>query len=287
MNRTQIKKIYDKAELGKYAIGAFNFSTMEILHAITNAAVKLKSPLIISCSEGERKFFGTDEAVAVWDVLNKKLKTNFILHADHHKSFETIKECIDAGFPSVHIDASHLDYKDNLKVTKKVVDYAHKKNVWVEAELGHIGGASTLHDVDISTVTGPEFMTDPNQSKEFVEKTGTDALATNIGNAHGVWKGKPHLAFNRISKIKELTKKPLVLHGGSGIDTASFERAIRLGIDKVNINSDMRIAYADTLTKSLLKRRNYTPYAYMQESMEAVEEVVTEKINIFGSKNKL
>ena len=285
-----MKRLYDKASKEKYAIGHFNFSTMAILHGITNAAVKLKSPVIVALSEGEELYFGADEAVAVEDALNykhKSMKNQIVLHADHHKTFEACKRVADAGFQSIHIDASKNDFKTNLQITKKVVNYCKKKDIWVEGELGHVGGASTLHDVDISKVTGPEFMTDINEAKEFVEKTGVDALAINIGNAHGVWKGIPKLDFELLKKIKKLTKIPLVLHGGSGISEVDFKKAIRLGIDKININSEMRIAYGVALTKAMRARKNFTPYDYMLKPMSAVEKVVNEKIKIFGSENKL
>ncbi len=287
MGRDFIEEMYADAEKNKYAIGHFNFSTLEILHAIYRAAKELNSPVILATSEGEECFVGPDEAVALSNALKPKLNDKLILHADHHKSFERAKQSVDAGYPSVHIDGSKLDYEDNVEVTKRVVDYAHSRDVWVEGELGHVGGASDLHEEDISEAAKPEMMTDPDRAAEFVEETGVDSLAVNVGNAHGVWEGEPELDFERLEDIKEKTGSYLVLHGGSGISEEDFRRAIEIGIDKVNINSAMRIAYAEAVEEAIETREDITPYHYMQGPVKAVKEVVMEKIQIFGSDGRL
>lgn len=287
MGRNDIKRLYNHADSKNYAIGHFNFSTLEILHAILRAAKKTKSPVIVATSEGEESFVGSEEAVAITEALKDRLNGKLILHADHHKTFATAKKSIQAGYPSVHIDASKNKFGKNVSITKKVVELAHKNDVWVEGELGHVGGSSTLHEEDISKAADPKLLTDPEQARDFVEKTGVDALAVNIGNAHGVWKGKPKLDFERLEEIKKKTKKPLVLHGGSGIDTKSFRRAIKLGIDKVNINSDMRIAYAKAITESMKTREDYTPYNYMEGPIKAVQKIVEDKMRIFKSNGML
>ena len=287
MSRDFIKGMYQKARDDNYAIGHFNFSTLEILHAIYLAAKNVKSPVVVANSMGEEHFFGSEEAVAMVNALKDRVEHKMILHADHHTTYKAAKKSIQEGYPSVHIDASKEPFDKNVKITKKVVELGQKNDVWVEGEIGHVAGGSTLHQGDISEAARPELMTDPDEAKEFVEKTGVDALAINIGNAHGVWEGKPNLDFDRLKKIRESTDAHLVLHGGSGIDKQSFRKAIKLGIDKVNINSEMRIAYAQALEKAMQERKDFTPYKYMKGPIQAVQDIVEEKMKIFMSKGKL
>lgn len=284
--RGKIIRLYKKADKKGFALGAFNFSTNEILKGIIFAAKKLKAPIIISTSEGERNFFGCEEGVAVYNAIRKKYP-HVILHADHTKSFKEIKKCVNAGYPSVHFDGSKLSYRHNIRETKRATDYAHSKNVFIEGELGGITGGSTTHKERLKDILMEDILTKPEQAKEFVELTGVDSLAISIGNAHGIWRDKPKLDFERLKQIKQKTGKFLVLHGGSGISAKDFRKSISLGINKININTEIRVAYAHSLLKSLHNREDYTPYHYMKDVINAVSEVVEEKIIIFKTDRKI
>lgn len=284
--RGKIIRLYKKADKKGFALGAFNFSTNEILKGIIFAAKKLKAPIIISTSEGERNFFGCEESVAVYNAIRKKYP-HVILHADHTKSFKELKKIIDAGYPSVHFDGSKLSFRHNVRETKRAADYAHSKNVFIEGELGGITGGSTTHKERLKDVLTEDILTKPEQAKEFVELTGVDSLAISIGNAHGIWRDKPKLDFERLKDIKKRTGKFLVLHGGSGISAKDFRKSISLGINKININTELRVAYAHSLLKSLNKREDYTPYHYLKDVSAAISKVVEEKIIIFKADKKI
>ncbi|HLD04882.1 MAG TPA: class II fructose-bisphosphate aldolase [Candidatus Nanoarchaeia archaeon] len=293
MSISFIHKLFSDAQKRRYALGAFNFSNSEILKGIFLGAHHTKSPIIVEASEGEQAFFfdeklGAEEAVAIVNTFKKYHKNKMILHADHHKSFEAIKTAIDAGYPSVHIDASEYDYEKNVRLTKKVVDYAHKKNVWVEGELGHVAGTSTLHkNVDIRDYVKGMAQTDPYQAREFVQRTGVNALAIMVGNAHGLYKGTKQLDFDRIAAIKKTTKAFLVLHGGSGTPDWAYQKAIKLGINKINVNTEMRVAFAKALHQSVHTLQELTPYKYMANAIEEVRKVVEHKLIVYGARNKL
>ena len=282
-----VRGMYKKADRGGYAIGAFNFSTMEIAHGIHETAIRMRSPVIMSCSEGERRFFGRDESVALYNVLKARHPPT-ILHADHTKSFEEIKKCVDAGFPSVHFDGSELPYEENVSETKRCADYAHRHGVFIEGELGGIRGGSSKHAATekLSDVVKEELLTKPGQAEEFCRLTGIDSLAVSVGNAHGLWAQAKILDFKRIRAIKQATGKFLVLHGGSGTSPISFRKAIACGINKININTEMRLAFEKELIKGLSERTDDTPYKYLGRLHEAVGRVVEEKMIIFKSEKK-
>lgn len=284
--RSEIINIYKKADNKGFAIGAFNFSTNEILKGITRAAMKMKAPVIVSMSEGERNFFGCSESVGVFRAIRKKYPY-VILHADHTKSFEELKRVVDAGYPSVHFDGSELDFNENIRQTRKAAEYAHKHRVFIEGELGGIKGGSTVHNESLDEVLTEDVFTNPVQAEGFVKLTGVDSLAISIGNAHGLWKEQKKLDFERLKKIKEKTGSFLVLHGGSGISAHDFRKAISLGINKININTETRVAFAHGLLKALHKRTDYVPYHYLSDVVEAVSKIVEEKIIIFKSEKKV
>jgi fructose-bisphosphate aldolase class II len=285
--RKEIIRMYKRADKEGFAIGAFNFSTSDIIKGIWKAAANKKSPVIISNSEGERGFFGLEESVALYNAIRKK-HSFVVLHADHTKSFEEIKKVIDAGYPSVHFDGSDLSYEDNVRETKRAAKYAHRHNVFIEGELGGIKGGSTTHkDESLKDVVKEEFMTKPEQAAEFVKKTGIDSLAVNVGNAHGLWKDYKQLDFDRIKTIKQKTAKFLVLHGGSGITPIDFQKAISLGINKININTEIRVAYEKALMAGLKESTDDVPYHYLAHVSEAVSAVVEDKMSVFMSENKL
>jgi len=285
-----LKKYLKIAQKQKWAIGHFNFSNLETLRAIIQAAEKLKSPLILGTSEGESKFIGLKQAVALVNSYKKEKGLPIFLNLDHGQSFNYIKKAIDAGYEAVHFDGSKLFLKENIKETKKVVKYAKKFGVLVEGEVGVIG-------TDASRIYRKKFeirekdLTNPADAERFVRETKTDSLAISIGTFHGIEvRGlNPRLRLERLKEIKKRAGDTfLVLHGGSGTPKEDIKKAIKLGIDKININTELRIAYTNALKKILKKKpKETTPYKYMPEAIKAVQKVVEEKIKLCGSANRL
>lgn len=290
-----MKRILKQAQQGKYALGAFNFSTAEVLKAIVAGAKEMSAPIIVATSEGEAGFIGMMEAAALVSAWRIASKIPIILNLDHGKSLEKIKKAIAAGYNAIHFDGSGLNYQENLKQTKAVVDYVREvektfyRDIIVEGELGYLRGSSSLHKEALEIK--PEDLTKPAQAKEFVEKTGIDSLVIAIGNAHGVFaKGEEKLNLERLAEIKNAVGKKvfLVLHGGSGIPEDDVKKAIELGIVKVNVNTELRAAYKFGIEKELKEKpEETTPYKILAESVGAVKEVVRNKIKIFGSENKI
>ncbi|OGZ34082.1 MAG: hypothetical protein A2Y98_03350 [Candidatus Portnoybacteria bacterium RBG_19FT_COMBO_36_7] len=289
------KEILKLAQTGKYAIGSFNFSTAEILKAIVLAAKELKSPIIVSTSEGEASFLGMREAAALVEAWSIATKLPIILNLDHGKTPELIKKAIAAGYSAIHFDGSHLPYLENLAQTKKVVDYVRgvektfDRQIIVEGELGYLRGSSSVHKEALKVES--EDMTSPEQAEDFIAHSGVDSLAVVIGNAHGVFaQGQEQLDLGRLDEIRRVvgTQAFLVLHGGSGIPEKDIKKAIKLGIVKININTELRVAYKEAIEKQIKEEpTETTPYKIMTPALEAVKIVSGEKIKLFGSKNKL
>lgn len=253
-------------------MGQFNFSSLEVLKAIISAAAKLRSPFIAGTSEGESRFLGgPKQVVSLVKVLKGKTGIPFFLNLDHGQSLDYIKEAVEAGYSSVHFDGSKLPLKENIALTKKVVQLARKRRVMVEGEVGVIGGD----------------LTEPEEAEKFLRETRVDSLAVNVGTWHGKGK-KTGIDFQRLADIKKIVKNvPLVLHGGSGVPPAHIRKAIRGGIAKININTELRTAFTAALKKQLAERpEEVTPYKYLPEAILAVERVVGEKIKLFGSRNR-
>lgn len=276
-----LKYYLRRAEKEKWAIGQFNFSNLKILEAIVLAAQKLKSPVILGTSEGESKSISLSRAMVLVKSYKKELKIPIFLHLDHGQSFDYIKKAVKAGYDSVHFDGSKLSLKKNIEITQKVVNYARKRNVLVEGEVGVIGSVSEVKGI----------LTIPNEALKFLKETKVDSLAVAIGNLHGIKNSgrNPKLNLKRLKEIeKKVGKIPLVLHGGSGTPSKDIQLAIKLGIAKININTELRIAYTETLRKVLKEKpKKITPYKYMPKVVKAVEKVVEEKIKLFGSTNKI
>lgn len=277
------KELLDHANKNGYAVGAFNINNMEIVQAIIEAAEETNSPVILQASQGGIKYAGIEYITALGKVAAEKAKVPVALHLDHGTDFEQVMLCIRYGFTSVMIDGSKHPLRENIELTKKVIDVAHAVGVSVEAELGKIGGTEDDITVDEMEAT----FTDPDEAKLFVEETGVDYLAVAVGTAHGVYKGEPKLDFDRIRKIKELVGIPLVLHGSSGVPADSIKKAIEAGINKVNIDTDLRIAFT-TAMKDFLKKNpdNIDPRKILTPAREAMKEVIKEKIILFGSNGR-
>lgn len=284
-----LRECVKEAEEKKVAIGHFNISNLEAFHAIYNAAKKLGVPIVIGVSEGEEKFVGTEEAVALVRAVRERDDYPIFLNADHHYSFETVKKAIDAGFDAVIIDAVKLPLAENIALTKKCVEYAREvskrenRDILVEAELGFIGESSKILE-KIPDGVSEETMTRPEEAKQFVEATGVDMLAPSIGNIHGMVKtGNPRLHPERVKAIREACGVPLVLHGGSGSMNKDFVACIASGISTVHINTEIRVAFTTALRKSLASNpEEITPYKYLPPTVEAVQTVVEARLKLFS-----
>lgn len=282
-----LRECIKEAEEKKVAIGHFNISNLESLHAIYNAAKKLNVPVIIGLSEGEENFVGLEEAVAIVSAIRERDDYPIFLNADHHKSFETVKKCIDAGFDSVIIDGAKLSFEENVKITKDCVDYARSvsestgRDILVEAELGYIGEGSNIKD---SMPEGAGILTNPEDAKKFVELTSVDMFAPSVGSVHGVIRtGNPHIDINIVAEIKKSTGVPLVLHGGSGLRDVDFTDAISAGISVVHISTEIRVAFVEGLKESILKNKDeIVPYKILELAKEDVEEIVLERLKLFN-----
>ncbi len=289
-----LREYIKDAENKGVAIGHFNISNLEALHSIYNAAKKLgtelgrEMPVIIGVSEGEEKFAGREEVVALIKTIRERDNYPIFLNADHHASFESVKACIDAGFDMVIMDGAKLPMDENIAVVKQCVDYAHEYNkihgtdVMVEAELGYIGSGSDIKD---SIPEGAGILTKPVDAKKFVDATGIDAFAPSVGSIHGLIKsGKPHIDAELVKEIKNTVKIPLVLHGGSGLRDEDFTNAITAGINVVHINSEIRLAYRDALNESLDNNPNeIAPAKILGHAVEEMEAVVYNRLKLFNN----
>ena len=284
MSLVTTKKMLSKADKESYAVGAFNFTNMETLQAIIAAASELKSPVIVQTSEGTIRYMGLDYISAMVQSAAKKEKIPIALHLDHGSTADMIKDCIKAGYTSVMIDGSATKFEENVEITKKVVVLAKKSKIPVEAELGKLG---VISDFIISTADASMFLTNPQEAKRFVKETKVDSLAIAIGTAHGPFKNKPKLAFDRIEEIKDILKMPLVMHGASGVPDTDIKKSIECGINKININTEIRQEFSKAIKDVFAKKpETYKIRAYLEPGREAAEELVKRKIELFGSAGK-
>ncbi|MFA6797397.1 MAG: class II fructose-bisphosphate aldolase [Candidatus Paceibacterota bacterium] len=284
-----LREYIKEAEEKGVAIGHFNISNLETLRGIFNAAKRLDVPVIIGTAEGERKFIGTKQAVALVKSLREEYNYPIFLNADHTYTVDGVKECIDAGYDAVIFDATGMSYEENIRLTKECVEYARSKNkdIIVEAELGFIGSSSkVLDNLPEGVKITEEFLTKPEEAKKFVEETGVDMLAPAVGNIHGMLKGgiDPALNIERIKQIKEAVKIPLVLHGASGNSAEDIKEAIKSGMSVVHVNTEIRVAFKKALEDELKEKINeVAPYKYMDKTIGAVELIVEEKLKIFNN----
>ena len=283
-----LREYIAEAEEKKVAIGHFNISNLEGLHAIYNAAKKLNVPVVIGVSEGEENFIGLEEVAVLVRTIRERDDYPIFLNADHHHSFESVKKCIDAGFDSVIFDGAKLSFEENVKITKQCVDYARSviknngRDILVEAELGYIGEGSNIKE---SIPEGAGILTKPEDAKKFVELTGLDMFAPSVGSIHGVIRtGNPHIDANLVAEIKKATGVPLVLHGGSGLRDVDFTDAISAGISVVHISTEIRVAFVEGLKESILKNKDeIVPYKILELAKEDVEEIVGERLKLFNN----
>ncbi len=294
MDAKNLKDYLKQAHSEGFAIGQFNFSTNEQLKAIAQAALKLSAPVIVGTSPGETDFIGIEQAVAMVQgqkraALKEGKRLAMFLNLDHAKSLETIKRAIDSGYDAVHFDGSNFPFEQNVKITKQVVALAKKNSVVVEGEVGQIGTESSRAYYE-KFIIQEETLTKPSQAKEFVALTKVDILAVNVGSFHGIQRTgqNPHLKLWLLRDIHEaLEDVPLVLHGSSGTPIEDIKKAISFGVNKINVNTDLRIAFTKALRKFLEQNpEEIAPYKYLALAIQDMQKIVEEKIILFGSANK-
>jgi len=310
MSLVTTKEMFNQSLQEGFGIGAFNIYNMEVIQAIVDAASETRSPVILQVSPSAIRYAGIKYLVNLVNTASEIYPDiPIVLHLDHGLDFETCKMCIDEGFTSVMIDGSSLDFDKNVELTKKVVDYAHSKGVVVEAELGKLEGVED--DVNISTKDSS--YTNPTQALEFVTRTGCDSLAISIGTSHGAYKnnGVVNLRFDILKEIKELLPNtPLVLHGAStvesslvdmcnkydaniigavGVDEEVLKEACKMGISKINVDTDLRLATTAGIRKIFFENPSLIdPRNYLSVSRDLMKNLVKQKIeNIFCSNNKV
>lgn len=305
MSLVTTKKMFQMAYKNGYAVGAFNVNNMEITQGIVDAVVEENAPLILQISKGAREYAKMSYLRAIIDVAVKENpQIPICMHLDHGDTFELCRQCVDDGFTSVMIDASHSPFEENIKRTKEVVTYAHDHGVVVEAELGQLGGIEE-HVKGVDDVSA--HLTDPNQVMEFVKKTGCDSLAVAVGTSHGAYKFKsePKLAFDVIEKVgKLLPGFPLVMHGSSsvlqefkdlinkyggkmpdamGVPEEAITRASKMAICKVNIDTDLRMALTAKIRQVFAEKpAEFDPRKYLGPGREAIKKMVKHKLHILG-----
>lgn len=273
--------------LGKYALPAFNTQDLEVTLGIIRAAEAQKAPIIVQTSVGALEYAGIEELAGIIKTEARKAKVPVALHQDHCKDFGLIKKLINQGYSSVMIDVSHLPFKENIKLTKQVVSYAHKRGVWVQAELGRILGNEDWQDVK----SGEDLMTDPAQAAEFVRETRIDTLAVAVGSWHGIPINpkvkkilktlKEHIDLDRLKQIRKAVKVPLVLHGASGVSDKQIRQAIRLGVVIFNIDTDLRVAFNQALRQNLKKHPQiYDPRKILGPATDALQKEAEKKIKL-------
>lgn len=271
------------AQKGKYAVPAFNIHNLETIQTVVEAAVELKSPVILAATPGTMNYAGRAYIQALAETAAKLHDIPIALHLDHHETYESIIESLELGTRSVMIDGSMKSFEDNIAITKKVVSTAHEYGATVEAELGKLVGQED--DLIVDEKDGA--YTDPDAAVEFVERTGIDSLAVAIGTAHGLYKNEPKLDFERLEKIRSLVDIPLVLHGASGISKEDVQKCIELGCTKVNISTELKIPFSTGLREYLIANPDATdPRKYMNPAKATMKETVMDKIRMCKSNGK-
>lgn len=266
------KELLDKAKIYKYAVGHFNTSDLEISQAIIAAALESRSPVIVGTSERAIEYGGLENIANIIKAEADKVDVPVVLHLDHGQSLETVKRCLEVGYTSIMIDGGNLNFEENIKLTKEVTRLVRSKGVSVEGALGAL----------------EKNLTNPAEVKQFVRETKVDSLAIAIGNTHGLNDKNEKIDFSLLGLIGDVVNIPLVLHGASSLSEKDIKKAISLGICKINIDTDIRLAFSNDLKKFMKNHiNNLDPREILGSAKKAVEKVVKEKIKIFGSAHKI
>lgn len=290
-NTVRARHLMQRTRTQKFAVGAFNIDNQETLIAVSKAAQKLQSPVLVEVSHGEVQALGLENIRDMVDNYRSEYGVEMYLNLDHSPTVEDCKKAIDAGFEFIHIDISQANHdashEEIIEKTKQVVEYARFTGALVEAEPHYFGGSSNLHTEDIDYEEIKKTFSTPEGTKEFVEATGIDTFAAAVGNLHGKYPVPKELDLELLQRIREAIGCQISLHGGSGTPLHYFEEAAKIGVSKININSDMRYVFRKTLEKVLAENPDeYAIVKLMPEVYGAVESVVEEKINAFGSAGK-
>lgn len=286
MPLVSMKEMLIQAKENKYAVGQFNINNLEFTQAILQAAQEENSPVILGVSEGAARYMGGFKLVVtmVKELMDEyKVTVPVAIHLDHGSSLEKCVQAIHAGFTSVMIDGSHHPLKENIELTKRVVEVAHAVGVSVEAELGRIGGQEDDIIADIESA----YYAIPSECDQLVRETGVDCFAPALGSVHGPYKGEPNLGFDRMKEVMELTGVPLVLHGGTGIPTKDIQKAIMFGSAKINVNTESQISATKAVREVLAAKPNeYDPRKFLAPAREAIKNTVKGKMQEFGSSGR-
>jgi fructose-bisphosphate aldolase class II len=290
-NTVRAHHLMQRSRSQKFAVGAFNIDNQETLIAIAKAAQKLQSPVLVEVSHGEVEAMGLDNIRDMVDNYRLEYGIEMYINLDHSPSVDAAKRGIDAGFEFIHIDISQANHDASLEEiiagTREVVEYAKFTGALVEADERYFMGSSNVHTEKIDYEEVKKYNTTPEQASDFVAKTGVDTLAVQIGNLHGLYPVPKQLDLELLQKIRDTISCQISLHGGSGTPLHFFEDAAKIGVSKININSDMRYAFRKTLEKVLAEYPDeYAVVKLMPEVYGAVQAVVEEKINAFGSSGK-
>ncbi|MEG0364825.1 MAG: class II fructose-1,6-bisphosphate aldolase [Erysipelotrichales bacterium] len=281
MSLVNMKEMLIKAKDNQYAVGQFNINNLEWTQAILEVAQENNSPVILGVSEGAAKYMGgfyTVVCMVKGLMKDKDISVDVAIHLDHGSSFEKCKEAIDAGFTSVMIDGSKYPIDQNIEITKQVVDYAKKRNVTVEAEVGVVGGEED------GVIGEGVIYASKEECIRITKESGIDCLAPALGSVHGEYKGEPKLGFDEMAEINEATDLPLVLHGGSGIPDFQIQKAIDRGTAKINVNTECQQAFTKTVREVLnADAKVYDPRKYIKPGKESIKKVVFEKMKLFKS----
>jgi tagatose 1,6-diphosphate aldolase GatY/KbaY len=278
------KNILLNAMNSGYAVPAFNIHNLETIQAVLESAFEMRSPVILAGTPGTIDYAGAEYIVEIAGTASEKYDIPIAIHLDHFENFLDIKKDINLGFKSCMIDASHYGFEENIRLTRLVAEYAHVYGVSVEAELGKLGGQEDsliVHEKDAA-------YTDPESAVEFINKTDIDSLAIAIGTAHGLYNGEPKLDFERFIRIRSLVDIPLVLHGASNLPDELVIRAIKGGISKVNIATDLKIPFSNSIKQYFKENpKENDPRKYLSPAKEKMKEIVKHKIEVCGSGNRV
>lgn len=290
-NTTRARHLYQRTRAQGFAVGAFNIDNQETLIAVAQAAQKLNSPVLVEVSDGEVKAMGLENIRDLVDNYKEQYGIEIYLNLDHSPTVEDCKRAIDAGYEFIHIDISQANHdattEEIIEKTKQVVEYAKFTGALVESEPHYFGGSSNVHEEAIDYEEIKKTFSTPEGTKAFVDATGIDTFAAAIGNLHGKYPVPKELDLELLQQIRGAIDCQISLHGGSGTPLHYFEEAAKIGVSKININSDMRVAFRETLVKVLADNpKEYAVVKLMPEVYSAVQAVVEEKINAFGSAGK-
>ena len=280
-----MNEVLRPAKKNKYAVGLFNAVNLELARGIIAAAEATQSPVIMGTAEVLLPYGPLDEVSYYLIPMAKKANVPVVVHLDHGLKYDTCIKALELGFSSIMYDCSTDSYEDNVRKVKEMADIAHSYGATIEGELGHVGDNEGSAEGSDHLVDPSKFFTDPKLAKDFVEKTGVDALAIAVGNAHGAYKLPPKLDFDRIRTIRDTVDVPLVLHGGSGLTDNDFRKAIQEGISKVNIFTDINIAAVEAEFKRFTSMEKGV-IDLIPAAVEAVKQETMKKMKLFGSDGK-